>query len=636
MSAICGVFRKRASPEQCGEAINRMTESMKLIGPDSLNIRNFGPVTLAHQALIVSPHEKTNSQPLYLPDEGLSIVYDGRLYNRSEILETLKDRPRPDAPDAHLLLKLYEQIGTKAFHKANGEFAVAIYDHRKQELLLARDPVGHRILYYADTPEFFAFASSTDALVTLPEIESGIDPVALAAHLLSAYEFALARGQTLHKAIRCQKPAHTVRINGKGVSEQRYHSFSQYLSTGNFSFDEAIEGLRYHTTRSVEDRIGSSQIVGTSLSGGLDSSGVTAIAARYMQSKDRPIHAFSATPTQAKDPLSLEEIEHIKTIAVEFQNIEHHLIASDNIGPFSGLEKHIAEEDTPLGPFYYPYTRFSEEANTLGIRTYLTGNGGDILASNNGFGCFAHQLISNSPLSSPKQIINSLKKHHSIKGFIAQEILTPLFPEWINSLLLPKNKFRKKIENSSLKRDFIQDHDIDERLKDETLFHNKLFRDQLKRAAHIYDNGLSTFITPQFGRKQQVEFLHPLEDRLLIEFCLSLPIEYFGYGSQKRGFYREAMKGIIPNSVRSRNTKGAFIPLFHRSVRNEKETIDRILREMPYAHEIWKVVDRTVFLQRKDRILSDSNDYQMTYWDVSIQADLFPIIAYGLFLSHKL
>jgi asparagine synthase (glutamine-hydrolysing) len=634
MSAICGIFRKRASPEQCGEAVNRMTDSMKRIGPDSLNIRNFGPVTLAHQALIVSPHEKTDTQPLYLPDENLSIVYDGRLYNRSEIYETLKDRPRPDAPDAHLLLKLYEQIGVDAFHKANGEFAVAIYDHRKNELLLARDPVGHRILYYADTPEFFAFASSTDALVTLPEIESGIDPLTLAYYFL--YLLDLAQGRTLHKAIKSVASAHTLNVSKNQISTQRYYTFAKNRDSKRISIDDSIDGLRYQITRSVEDRIGRSATIGTCLSGGLDSSSVTAIAARFAQSQNQPIHSFSAMPTNPSDPLSLEEIEHFKTVTREFPNINSHFVSSDQSGPFSGLEAHIKEEDEPLGPYHHITTALSLKASTLGIRTLLTGIGGDMLPSNNGRSSFFRQLFSTGPLSSIESLKNTAKKSKSLKGFMGQEIVIPFFPEWISSKLKANNSIRNTIESSVLRSDFLTIHGIDKQLSDPTLFANRIFRDPLALAVNALNTGFTTSISNQWGRPIQMETLHPLEDFKLIEFCLGLPMEYYAYGSQKRGLFREAMRGLLPETVRTRSSKGAFIPHFHRCIRNEEALVNRLIEKIGKKHPIRDVVEFTIFEERLRTTMSDSRDYQMHRWNLTPQTDVFPTIAYALFISNKI
>lgn len=633
MSAICGILGKASSEEQRQDSINRMTESMSLIGPDSLNIWKKDHVILAHQALLVTPEEKTDTQPLSLSDEGLTIVFDGRIYNRGEILETLKNRPDPNSPDALLLLKLYKQIGVDAFHKANGEFVLAIYDHHRHELLLARDPVGNRVLYYAETSFYFVFASSTDAIASIADVETVIDPIVLASYLLSSSD--LAYGRTLYKAINCLPPAHSIKITKDRVIKERYYRFSSNLNDSKLPIKRAIEGLRYEIERSVQNRIANNSLVGTSLSGGLDSSGVTAIAAEYMGSKGQKIHAFSGVPTQATDQLSIEEIGHIKTVASEFPNIENHLIASDRIGPFSGLERHVAVEDLPLGPFYYMYDLFCDEATKKGIRTFLTGSCGDLLVSAKGFGSLIHQLSPLSPFSSCHNFIQNFNKHISIKSFIAQELVFPVFPICLSLFLTRKSRTQAILSNSLLKEDFIRSNGIDELLKDKSLFSNKIFRDPLTRAAETYDQGLTSHFASQFGRKKQLEFLNPLEDLRLIEFCLALPIASFGYGAQSRGFYREAMKGVIPNSVRKRKTKGAFIPLFHRNVRKEKEIIGQLLKKMPDSHEIWRVIDQKRFQTRLNAVLSDPNDYQTNSWNPSIQLDILPIIAFGLFMNLK-
>lgn len=633
MSAICGVFGKASSPEDQHIAIGRMTESMKLIGPDSKNVKTIGTITLAHQALLVTPEERSDTQPLTLSDEGFTIVFDGRIYNRDEVYETLKSRPSKDASDALLMLRLYQQIGKAAFYKANAEFALAILDQRKKELVLARDPVGNRALYYADTPSFLAFASSSDALAALPEVPSGIDPITLAAYFTFAID--LAHGRSVHKAIKNVPPAHTAIKTPSGLAIQRYYSFTNKLETRKTSLPDAIDGIRYEIIRSVEDRMRSSHFTGTTLSGGIDSSGITTVAARHLKSTGRRLQAFSARPSRARDPLSREEIQHVDTVAQQTSNLDLNLILSDQTGPFSGLKQHILEEDFHLGPFYYIEQAIAIAARNRNIRTILTGLGGDMLVSQTGKGTFLRQLFNRSGMRSMPHLKNSLRKSRSFKGFIAQELVIPFFPEFLGKCLMGQNAIGKSVENTILRTDFLAENDITTRLADKTLYANRLFKSNHAKMAYVLDVGWPTYIPEQWGRKMQVEFLHPYADLRLIEFCLSLPPEYFAYGPQKRGLYREAMTDMIPDSVRMRSSKGAFIPLFHRSIRNEHATINDTVRDLGSSHMIWSIIDFTQFDQILKSVLADPNDYQLTNWDIRAQTSVFSTIALALFLTHK-
>ncbi len=633
MSAICGVFSKRSGPEEREEAISRMTESMKLIGPDSLNISKFDGVTLAHQALLVTPEEYSNTQPITLSDEGLSIVFDGRIYNRNELLAALKRKPPLNSPDALLTLFLYEQFGTAGFSKINGEFAACIFNHRRSEMLLIRDPIGLRTLYYTETIYYFAFATSPDAIATLPNLDRSFDAEGIASEILLTQD--IRHGKSIRKSISSAPSAHIVRYSDREISIDRYYQFSNRLGTGNYSESESVEGLRYHLTRSVAERLRGIACSGSTLSGGIDSSGVSSIAAKYMESQQATLHLLSATPSRISSDLAQEEIGHMKTVAREFPEAPHHMIASDETGPFTHLKRHVMDEDIPLGAFHHVLDSLATKASQLGAHTLLSGIGGDMIPSLKGQGLFLNQFTSFDLFRNGIHLKNSLARNRGLGRFLLREIALPILPEIFSNQVSKEKRIAQSIRQSILNKEFLREIEFETRLNDSNAIRFRTFRNELTKAAAVLDSGYLSHVPHQWNRRSGTELLYPLMDLQLIDFCLSLPGRHFNIGSSPRGLYREATKGIIPDSVRTRTTKGAFIPQFHASFRNERTMVEELLKEIGPHHEIWNYADLGNFNALLTKAFDDVNDYQLGSWNTSIQTHLFPPIAYALLLSMK-
>jgi asparagine synthase (glutamine-hydrolysing) len=174
MSGIVGIWNLDGKPVE-REVLARMSATMAHRGPDGEEMWIKGPVGLGCQLLRVTPESEKETQPL-VDSSGAVVVFDGRLDNREELLESLKDsyQVSSSSPDPDLVLAAYEAFGDRLPERLAGDFAFGLFDPNRQQILLARDAIGIRPLYYCRTRDTFLFASEIKALLAHPEVSSTI------------------------------------------------------------------------------------------------------------------------------------------------------------------------------------------------------------------------------------------------------------------------------------------------------------------------------------------------------------------------------------------------------------------------------------------------------------------------------
>ena len=280
---MCGLF---GALNFTGQSINRalataMSEKVARRGPDDRGEWFDGPIMLGHRRLAIIDLSPQGHQPMRDVSERYTIVFNGTIYNYPELREALiADGYRFNShSDTEVILNAYACWGEQCTERLHGMFAFAIWDKKREALFLARDRMGIKPLYYAQTANGFYFASNPQALLTTGQCDTAIDPVGLH-HQLSLHAV-IPAPRTLLRGIRKCRPAFQICVDSKGdFSETRYWSLvakrpSQPLSTGewNAAIHDAL-------MESVKKRIEIADVpVGVLLSGGLDSSLLVALLA---------------------------------------------------------------------------------------------------------------------------------------------------------------------------------------------------------------------------------------------------------------------------------------------------------------------------------------------------------------------
>ena len=274
MCGIAGELRFDRRPADLA-AVERITHHLAPRGPDAHGFHSQGPIALGHRRLKIMDLAEASGQPMIDSDLGLSMVFNGAIYNYPELraeLETLGYRFFSGG-DTEVLLKGYHAWGEKLLPKLNGMFAFAVWERDKQSLFIARDRLGIKPLYLSRTGERLRFASSLPALLQGGDIAKTLDAVALN-HYLN-FHAVVPAPRTILAGVEKLPPATWMRVDAGGKVEQQTWWALQFGPQGkeaNYGFEEWRDRTLQAMREAVEIRQRAAVDVGVLLSGGVDSS----------------------------------------------------------------------------------------------------------------------------------------------------------------------------------------------------------------------------------------------------------------------------------------------------------------------------------------------------------------------------
>ncbi|SCF42828.1 asparagine synthase (glutamine-hydrolysing) [Micromonospora purpureochromogenes] len=286
MCGLAGEFRRDGSRADVA-AVERMAATMSDRGPDDSGVWSQGPIALGHRRLKIIDLSAASGQPLIDPDSGLTGVFNGCVYNYRELREELQAKGHRffSSGDSEVVVKAYAEWGLDFVDHLIGMFAVAITERDTGRLVLARDRLGIKPLYLAETPGVVRFASTLPALLAGGGVDTAIDPVALA-HYLSFHSI-VPPPRTILRGVTKLPPA-TVRVyEPDGRTHERVYwdpSFTRAAERADWSEQDWQDALLESLTTAVRRRMVADVPVGVLLSGGLDSSLVVALLAGEGQS----------------------------------------------------------------------------------------------------------------------------------------------------------------------------------------------------------------------------------------------------------------------------------------------------------------------------------------------------------------
>ena len=475
-------------------------------------------------------------------DAGLTVAADARLDDRDALCAAL-DVPQPERAalaDGDLILRAYLRWGAACPHHLLGDYAFAVWDARTRTLFCARDHIGARPLYYAETAQGFVFASAVEGVLAAPGVSDALDEATVATFLRSMFPFTTTH--TFFLAVRKLPPGHTLIVKTGTIRLQRHWRPEEVPSARPASDEAYAEEFLHLYTRAVRDRLRGPGPIGTHLSGGLDSSSIAVLAARDLRRQGRPPPlAFSWLPELGDappDPAHAPEYARINAVCVqEGLSVFHRTQSAADIatilrrdGTYPGMNAHPNEEVVQ---------RCAEEQ---GIRVLLSGWGGDEGASFNGRGYFEQLLLSGRwwrlavegraagmgprrflfgcvlPLVHPGLALGLRRLWHgkerrSRRGFIA-----PAFKQRV------KPRPERWPRNLDVRRSQVW----------------------LLQSAH-----LSARIEgwAASGARRGIEYRYPLLDRRVLEFVLGLPPAQFRRGKWGRWLMRRALQPVLPPEV---------------------------------------------------------------------------------------
>ncbi|MGH7607187.1 MAG: asparagine synthase (glutamine-hydrolyzing), partial [Gemmatimonadales bacterium] len=366
MCGIAGAVTWREGTRLDRERLCRMATRMAHRGPDGEGFWTDpqGRAALAHRRLAIIDIEG-GRQPMCSDDGRIALVFNGEIYNYRELRRSLLDQGVQfhTVSDTEVLLRLYERYGAGAVQYLRGMFAFAVWDATRGELVLARDRVGKKPMFYALDDETCYFASTLEAL---RETDSRARPVRLAAvdaFLTLGY---IPAPQSIWDGIHKLPAGTLLRIGASGVQSVRYGGLEGEAAPYEGHFDEAVDRLEDLLTTAVTLRLRSDVPLGLFLSGGIDSSLVTAIASR---------HGAMSTFSIGFGEAGFDESGYAERIA-RYLGTRHRTFAGrpDLLDVLPSLVRHVAE---PFGESSALAVWMLARETRKHVTVVLTGDGGD-------------------------------------------------------------------------------------------------------------------------------------------------------------------------------------------------------------------------------------------------------------------
>lgn len=569
MSVIAGLVRFDGMPayvEELALAASRLTAP----GLGEPEYWAEGGVALLIRQRIVTCEDLAERQPWVGGGGNQVLVYDGRLDNREEIAAALGIRLNGETvPDGRLLIAAMERWGEQALPRLIGDFALALWDKENRKLLLARDQMGRRTLYYHHGGNFVAFATTYRALLALPGVPKKIDELGVADFLVLNMRQPV---ETLYEGVRRVPKASFAVFDNNGLRISRYWELTPRCPIRFASDDEYIEAMREQLDRAVACRLRARNVVSAAMSGGLDSSAVAATAARLL-APNRLLTVTSVPPEGLElSPRSsawyVDERPYVKAIAAMHPNMNQMLVSSDSPhwievepAPFfdaSGIPLRSVSNIGWLLPGY-------DAAINSGCNVLLIGEGGNAAWSWNGLRLLSNYFRRGNwfKLARELALIDRNRPYGmSWKAILRSEVLAPQEPR-------PLTRWRKKLGEaggdpwtgySAINPAFAEEVNLLRRMTEAQFDFigppdaQGLRLEMIRRSEHGPD--VATAMRAMNG----LETRTPLWDIRLLEFCLSIPEEQFLRHGVTRRLTRFALADRLPMQVLENRLLGAQNP----------------------------------------------------------------------------
>lgn len=549
----------------------QMCNSIRHRGPDQEGMTILGPVALGMTRLSIIDLV-TGQQPIANEDKTIWIVFNGEIYNYKELQIKVRalGHVLSTNSDTETIVHLYEEYGVDCLRYLEGMFAFAIWDISRQRLFIARDRIGEKPLHWGIFDGQFIFSSEIKGILSHPKSRRELDPESLSKYLALEY---VPAPNSMFKGINKLMPAHYMLIEAGQISIAHY--WKPELTSKQLSEGQATEQLLGLLTKSVELRLISDVPLGVFLSGGVDSSAITALAS---QLSSKPVKTFSIGFT---DP-SFDEADYARQAASLFKT--EHLAFTFLPSMAEQTMKELWQVlDEPLADASILPTFFLAKMTRKEVTVALSGEGGDELFG--GYPTYqAHRLatiwerlpaflrrgllepaINQLPVS-----YNNLSFDYKLKRFIKAVDKPPILRhlQWMGSIPVEEQPSLLRPELSALAIPVSHDKEeglLHSLLGDRNVLMSQLNGDLIDKIMRV---DLSTYLPDDLlVKSDRASMAASLEVRLpflafpLVEFALSLPASMKLKGLTTKYLLKKALAPLLPRRIIKRTKKGFGIPI---------------------------------------------------------------------------
>jgi len=578
--------------------IENMVQTIQHRGPDFQGIYRDNSVYLGHARLSILDLSIEANQPMKSENSQYILIYNGEIYNFQSIKNSLDNLGYSfkTHSDTEIILNGFIEWGIELFEKLNGMFAFSIYDKQAQKIYIVRDRFGIKPLYYFFDNNNLVFASEIKAILTSNLISKELSYQGLYEYM----HFSSTLGEsTFYNGIKKLKSGYYIEydIISKSLNITSY-KLNYNIITSTHSLDEAIFNIKDLFEQSVKRQLIADVPIGIFLSGGIDSTAITAMASKHYKGK---LKTFSAGFDFDK---GFNELPNAKFISEKFntEHYEFHIKGDDTIAV---LEKVNYYFDQPFADAAnIPLYLMSQELKGK-HKVILQGDGGDELfagysqyfrvKNEKSFRLFSHIITSISPFI-PKssryyRMLRSMyamtQKNRALipARFYSQEMVTE------SSLTLFKEEYRDKLSNIN---PFIRHLELHPNFKDMDLLQEMLYTD------------MNVILPDQYLEKvdratmaNSIEVRVPFLDNDLAKYAMSLPSKYKVKGKEKKYLLKRAFDGVVPNKILFGKKRGFGVPFSYWLNSSMKDFMrDEIDSSPIYTKEVSKLMDEHISRKR--------------------------------------
>src|SRR5579864_1689500 len=574
---MCGIagFVGGRSDRATAEQVRQMCQTIVHRGPDDEGIYARGPAGLGMRRLSVID-VSGGRQPIHNEDQKIWVVFNGEIYNFPELRRELEQHGHKfyTHTDTEIIVHLYEELGADCVKKLRGMFAIALYDERKQSLLLARDRLGKKPLYYALDGRRLYFGSEIKAILAVAPHLAEVDPEGILQFFYFNY---ISDPHSAYRRIRKLPPGHLLEFENGSVRVKQYWDLPEYGTNQIDSEQECLDELERRLADAVRIRLISDVPLGAMLSGGVDSSIIVALMARASSS---PVKTFSI----GFENEDFSELQYSRIVAKRFGADHHEMVVRPNV--WETLQKLTCMMEEPFGDNSMVPTYHVSVMARQHVTVALAGDGGDELFA--GYDRYAVQLGRRSFDHIPEWVGEQFRSHvypHLPLGLQGRKL------SW-NRSLHSRDRYLDGIsflpachrERALFSRDF---QESAARLPDafqqfREYYDHGLAKDPLSRLLYL---DTKTYLTADVLAKvdrmsmaASLEVRAPILDHEFVEWVTALPASWkYRNGTRKYLLRKLAERLGIPQEVLNRRKQGFALPLVHWMRQDMKDELCDIL-----------------------------------------------------------
>jgi asparagine synthase (glutamine-hydrolysing) len=591
MSGIVGILNLDGTPAQRSHVV-QLSHKLAHRGGDGEEFWIEGPAGFGCQLLRVTPESLKEVQPWVHRGETV-VVFDGRLDNREDLLKEFAHSASidSDSPDPVYVAEAYHMFGDNFPAKLCGDFALALYDRTQQKLLLARDAIGIKPMYYCRRASTFLFASEIKALLAHPLVSARPNDEMLADFLLGC-QAANWEGMTFFEGINNLPPSHLLIVKSGTITVRQYWDFDPSHKTRFKSSEEYAEAFRFHFEQAVSRRLRSAYPVAVSVSGGLDSSSIFCVAQSIKQQGSANVASLIGSSSVYPDGTPSDEKQFLVEMEARY-GTQIFRMQNQAAGFLEGSRDAIYHLEMPsFDSRWVDTAKFLQFIHQTGSRVLLTGHWGDQMLFDQDYliDLFHDMrwLKIGAHLSEVKRWCLDIDPSYFTKAF-AKNLIKEALPEPILNRL---RRFRAKSRFRSSSPTFYT-----ERLN--TTAHQAIRKDPYKKqsraSAHfrsLYQQARSGYYVhcmewnDKMGAMHGMQHAFPFLDRDLLCFLVSIPGDIQSWKGIPKSILRQSMKGIVPDSILARREKADFTSAANESMMRDYARMIKILGDEPAVSKL--------------------------------------------------